>query len=61
MWGEGANARGCLRTTLVGSVDSKSRIAIFLAKISWKMRLTSRENIIASLASLTSKEKCDIL
>ncbi len=45
-------------------VDSESRFAIFLARILWKMRLASRENISASLASLTSltrREKCDIL
>jgi hypothetical protein len=45
-------------------VDSESRFAIFLARILWKMRLASRENISASLASLTSlarRGKCDIL
>ncbi len=45
-------------------VDSESRFAIFLARILWKMRLASPENISASLASLTSlarREKCDIL
>jgi hypothetical protein len=45
-------------------VDSESRFAIFLARILWKMRLASRENISESLASLTSltrREKCDIL
>jgi hypothetical protein len=49
---------------LVTKVDSESRFAIFLARILWKMRLASRENINASLASLTSlakREKCDIL
>ncbi len=35
-------------------VASESRFAIFLARILWKMRLVSRENISASLASLTS-------
>jgi hypothetical protein len=45
-------------------VDSESRFAIFLARILWKMRLASRENISASLASLMSlarRENCDIL
>jgi hypothetical protein len=45
-------------------VDSESRFAIFLARILWKMRLASRENISASLVSLTSlarRENCDIL
>ncbi len=45
-------------------VDSESRFAIFLARILWKIRLATRENICASLASLTSlarREKCDIL
>jgi hypothetical protein len=44
--------------------DNESRFAIFLARILLKMRLTSRENIRASLVSLTSlarMEKCDIL
>ncbi len=44
--------------------DNESRFAIFLAKILLKMRLTSRENIRASLVSLTSlarMEKCNIL
>jgi hypothetical protein len=47
-----------------GRIDSESRFAIFLARILWKMRLDSRENISASLASLTSlarREKCNIL
>jgi hypothetical protein len=43
---------------LVTRVDSGSRFAIFLARIVWKLRLASRENIIASLAR---REKCDIL
>ncbi len=38
-------------------VDSKSGIAIFLARILWKMRLASRENINASLTSLARREK----
>ncbi len=45
-------------------VDSESRFTIFLARILWKIILASRENINASLASLTSlarREKCDIL
>ncbi len=42
-------------------VDSESRFAIFLARILWIMRLASRENISASLTSLTRREKCDIL
>ncbi len=41
----------------MGRVDSESRFAIFLARISWKMRLASRENISASLASLTGIAK----
>jgi hypothetical protein len=41
-----------------GRVDSEARFAIFLARILWKMRLASRENISASLAR---REKCDIL
>jgi hypothetical protein len=48
----------------VAKVDSESRFAIFIAKILWKMRkmrLPSRENISASLASLARREKCDIL
>ncbi len=46
-----------------GRVDSESRFAIFLVRILWKMRIFSRENISASLASLTNlarREKCDI-
>jgi hypothetical protein len=49
---------------LTARVDSESRFAIFLARILWKMRLASRVNISASLASLMSlarREKCDIL
>jgi hypothetical protein len=49
---------------LVSRVDSESRFAIFLARILWKRRLASRENINASLASLTSlarRENCDML
>jgi hypothetical protein len=45
-------------------VDSESRFEIFLARILWKIRFASRENISASLVSLTSlarREKCDIL
>jgi hypothetical protein len=50
--------------TVMSRIDSKSRFAIFLGRILWKMRLASRENISASLAGLTSlarREKCDIL
>ncbi len=42
-------------------VDSKSHFVIYLARILWKMRLASRENISASLMSLARREKCDIL
>ncbi len=41
--------------------DRESRFAIFLPRILWKMRLASQKNISASLASLTRREKCDIL
>ncbi len=38
-------------------VDSESRFAIFLARILWKLKLASRENISTSLASLTSRAR----
>jgi hypothetical protein len=41
--------------------DRESRFAIFLPRILWKMRLASHKNISTSLASLTRREKCDIL
>jgi hypothetical protein len=44
--------------------DSESRSAVFLARILLKMRLASRENIIAIFASLTSlarRQKCFIV
>ncbi len=41
--------------------DRESRFTIFLPRILRKMRLASHENISASLASLTRREKCDIL
>jgi hypothetical protein len=42
--------------------DSESRFGNFLSReFLWKMRLASRENIIASLTSLARREKCDTL
>jgi hypothetical protein len=41
---------------MVPRVDSDSRFAIFLARILWKMRLASRENISASLTSLARRK-----
>ncbi len=56
------------RSGALGGVDSRvdreSHFAIFLVIIFWKMRLASRKNISASLASLMSlvrREKYDIL
>ncbi len=60
-WVRGRRRQG---TSVYSRVDKESRFAIFLARISWKMRLASRENISVSLANLTSlvrREKCDIL
>ncbi len=54
----------CIMKRLGTRVDIESRFAIFLARIMWKMSVGSRENISASLASLTSlarRKKCDIL
>jgi hypothetical protein len=45
----------------VSRVDSKSRFAIFLSRILWKMRVASCENISVGLTSLARREKCDIL
>ncbi len=51
---EGERGRSGALGGVDSRVDKESHLAIFLVRICWNMRLASRKNISASLASLTS-------